>query len=343
MGRTAPSARCAPVRAVVTGGTGFLGSRIVELLLARGDEVWSLGRRHAPGLESLGARVLIADIRDREAVRRVLVGSDVLFHAAAKVGQWGPKGDFHRTNLDGTRHVLAAARAAGTPRFIHTSSPSVVGYVKDIAGGGPDLPLAAHHETPYAETKAAAERLVMAENGASFRTVILRPHLVFGPGDPHLLPRFLDRARRGILRRVGDGRNRVDLTYIDNAAWAHLDAADAVCREVCTCAGRAYFIGNGEPVLFWEWLAHLLRELGLPPARGAISVRTARLLGRVLEGLWQVGRLPGEPPITRFVAEALARSHWYDMKPAQQDLGYWPRVSMDDATGRTIAWLRSRA
>jgi nucleoside-diphosphate-sugar epimerase len=342
VGDAAMAGTGATMRALVTGGGGFLGGRITELLLARGDDVWILARRRYPAIEARGARSLVADLRDPEAVRRAVVPVDVVFHVAAKVGHWGPQPAFQAVNVDGTRHVLEAARDAGTPRLVFTSTPSVVGYAEEVEGGGPDLPFASRHESGYSETKARAEQLVVSEDSPSFRTVVLRPHLVFGPGDPHLLPRLVERARQGALRRVGNGRNRVDLTYIDNAAWAHLDAAAALARPEPPCAGHAYFISNGEPVVLWDWVDRLLRELGIPPVRSAVSLPVARLVARGLEAAWQVGRLPGEPPVTRLVAGALARSHWYDMGPAARDLGYRPRVPMDEATRRTVGWLRSR-
>jgi nucleoside-diphosphate-sugar epimerase len=331
------------VKALVTGGGGFLGSRIAELLLARGDDVWILARRRYPALEALGAKPVIADIRDQAAVRRAIVPVDVVFHVAGKVGQWGPRDAYQSVNVDGTRNVLEASRATGTPRLVYTSSPSVVGYSHDVEGGGPDLPLASRHESPYSESKAQAEQLVVGENSAAFTTVVLRPHLIFGPRDLHLLPRVMARARRGLLRRVGDGRNRVDLTYIDNAAWAHLDAADALSRSPAACAGRAYFVSNGEPVVLWEWLNRLLHALDIAPVRGAVSLGTTRLIARGLEAAWWAFRLSGEPPVTRLVASGLARSHWYDMGPAERDLGYRPRVSMEESTRRTVEWLRGHS
>lgn len=327
------------MRAVVTGGGGFLGGRIVELLCARGDDVRVVARRRYPAVEALGATGFVADVRNAAALRGAVERADVVFHVAGRTGVWGPRASFWSVNVDGTRTVLDVARRCGVPSLVFASTPSVVGYARDVENGGPELPYAAVHESAYAESKCAAEQLVLAANGPDIATVALRPHLIIGPGDNHLMPRVVRRAAQGRLRIVGDGRNRVDLTYIDNAAWAHLDAADALAREGAGCAGKAYFISNGRPVLLWEWLNQLLADLDLPPANRPVSFRTTRLAGTVLELLWRALPAGSEPPITRFLAGALARSHWYDMEPARRDLGYRVRVPMEEATRRTVRWL----
>ncbi len=323
----------------VTGGGGFLGARLVALLCARGEAVRVLGRRSYPELETLGARCIPLDIRDTAVLRAAITGSEAVFHLAAKTGYWGQRNEFWSVNVAGTRSVLEAVRGAGIPKLVYTSTPSVVGYARDVENGGPDLPYAAAHESAYAESKAQAERLVLAANDRDLATVALRPHLIIGPGDRQMLPRVVRRAARGRLRIVGDGRNRVDLTYVDNAAWAHLDAVDALAASSAPPAGRAYFISNGQPVVLWDWLNQLLVELGVPPVTRRIPLGPARAAGRAIETLWRALRLHGEPPITRFLAGALARSHWYDTGPAAGHLGYRVRVPMEEATRRTRQWL----
>lgn len=331
------------MKALVTGGGGFLGRRIVELLAERGDEVLFFARGAHPDAERCGARGLRGDLRDPAAVRRAVQGVDVVFHVAAKAGVWGPRAEYRAINVDGTRNVLAAVREAGVPRLVFTSTPSVVGYAADVENGGPDLPHAARHESHYPATKAEAERMVCAANAPGLATVALRPHLVIGPGDNNLMPRVVRRAAAGALPIVGDGGNRVDLTYIDNAAWAHLDAAEALRDHRAAPAGRAYFVSNDEPVVLWEWLGRVFGELGLRPPARRVSLGTARAVGGLMELLWTILPLPGEPRMTRFLATALARSHWYDMGPARRDLGYRVRVNMEEATRRTVAWLKAEA
>lgn len=334
------------MRALVTGGGGFIGKRIVELLVQEGHEVRFLARGRYPDVESLGATAIQADLVDAAAVSRAIAGCDVVFHVAAKFGFSGDRAAFEAINVTGTDHVLDACVANDVPRLVYTSTPSVVGFGTDHAGVR-EAPYAEVHEGLYGETKARAEQRVLDANGRELAgggrlaTVALRPHLVFGPGDPKLIPTAVERARAGRLPIVGDGTNRVDLTYIDNAAWAHLDAAAALTGPDARCAGKAYFISNGEPVALWDWFNELLPQVGAPPIRRRVSLATARRIGAVLEFLWRWLPLPGEPRMTRYMASALAMTHWYDMTPAREDFGYTVRVSMAEATRRQVEWMNA--
>jgi len=330
------------MNALVTGGGGFLGRRVVELLLERGDQVSFLARGRYPEVEALGAVGHQVDLCDREALRAVVPGHDVIFHIAAKAGYWGKYQDFHGVNVDGTRNLLDAAEDAGITRLIYTSTPSVIGYEHEAENAGQDVPYAESHLAHYPATKAEAEQMVLAANGSNLASVALRPHLIFGPGDNNLLPRVIQRAESGRLPIIGTGKNVVDMTYIDNAAWAHLDAADRLATRPADCAGRAYFISNDEPVVLWEWLNGLLEELEIAPINRRISLGMAKTVGQVLETVWSILPLSGEPRMTPFIASALARSHWYDMGPAYSDLGYRVRVPMDEATRATVAWFREQ-
>ncbi|MEZ4238321.1 MAG: NAD-dependent epimerase/dehydratase family protein [Myxococcota bacterium] len=322
---------------LVTGGGGFLGRRVVELLLERGDEVRFVARGTYPEVEALGAVGRQVDLRDAKSVRDAVRGVDVVHHVAGKAGAWGPAEEYASINVDGTRNVIAACKAEGVGRLVYTSTPSVIGYAHD-AEGIEEAPYPARWESAYGETKARAERAVLAANGEGLRTVSLRPHLVIGPRDTNLVPRVIERAKAGSLRIVGDGTNKVDLTYVDNAAGAHLDAADALRDPSAPCAGRAYFISNDEPVVLWDWVNDVLQQLGLPPVTKKVSMRTAAGLGAVMEFGHKL--LGGEPRMTRFMAVAMARSHWYSMAPAKRDLGYRIRVPLAEGTARTVAWLR---
>jgi nucleoside-diphosphate-sugar epimerase len=330
------------VKALVTGGGGFIGSRIVELLRERGDDVVFLARGRYPEVEATGARALQIDLRAEGALTPAVDGCDVVFHVAAKAGFWGSRDDYYRTNVDGTRCLLAAMREAGGGRLVYTSTPSVLGYAHDVENGGPELPHASKHQSPYPETKALAEQLVTRANGVQLATVALRPHLVFGPKDRLFLPRVVRRARQGALPQIGDGTNRVDLTYIDNAAFAHLDAYAALDGPEAPCAGKAYFVSNDEPVLLWEWFGALFDALDVPRPTRTVSLGVARLLGGAMELAHTVLPLRGEPRLTRFLVNGLARSHWYDMGPARRDLGYRVRVPMAQGLARTVLALKGR-
>ncbi len=329
------------MNALVTGGGGFLGKAIVTRLVADGHAVTVLARGAYPALEALGARLARVDLADADGVRRAAEGCDTIFHVAAKAGVWGRPAEFEATNVVGTRNVVAAARAAGVRRLVFTSSPSVVFDGADHIDAGPNLPYPSRYEAHYPRTKAEAERLALAADGPELAVVALRPHLIWGPEDPHLLPRIFARARAGRLLGVGDGTNRVSVTYIDNAAAAHLQAAEAL-RPGGPVAGRAFFVNDPTPVVLWPWLDGLLGRLGLPRARGRVPLRVARALGGLCEALWTAFPLPGEPPMTRFVATQLATSHTYDVRPAVAAFGYAPPVGPDDAMERTVAWWRAR-
>jgi nucleoside-diphosphate-sugar epimerase len=233
--------------------------------------------------------------------------------------------------------VIAACRTNGVPRLIHTSTPSVIFAGQDLAGVDESIPYPACHTAAYAATKALAEQAVIGAANAKLKTIILRPHEIWGPGDPHFVPRIIARARR--LRRIGDGRNRVDTTYIDNAAQAHLLAADAL-KANPDFSGRVYFISQGEPIPAWDMIDAILKAAGLEPVKGQVSHRLAWTAGLVFEKLFAWLRLPGEPPMTRFVADALAKSHWFDISAARRDLGYAPAVSTAEGLRRLEAWLQ---
>ena len=327
------------MRVLVTGGGGFIGRYIVEMLIRRGDQATVFCRGEYPDMRSLGARMIRGDLGDAGQVRAACADVDAVFHVAAKAGIWGPREVFERTNVTGTDNVIDACRANGVTKLVFTSSPSVVFDGRPHRGADESLPYPSHYESVYAETKARAERRILAANDAELSTTVLRPHLVFGPGDPHLLPRVLARARQGKLVRVGAGRNQVDLTFVEDAARAHLLAADCLSPGSPT-AGKAYFITQDEPVNLWSWIDALLLSLHLPPVRRAISLRAARVLGGILEVTYRGLNLAGEPRLTRFVASELALDHCYDIGRAKRDFDFQPSITMAAALERTLPDLR---
>ena len=326
------------MRVAITGGGGFLGRAILEQLLERGDQVRSIARSDYPELRELGAETARADVVDAEAIHEALRGCEAVIHTAARVGMWGPREGFERVNVEGTRHVLEACRAHRIERLVFTSSPSVTFDGRDAHNEGPETPYPERYLASYPETKAEAERLVLEANSPQLATTSLRPHLIWGPGDPHLIPRLVERARQGKLKIVGDGKNQVDITYLDNAAAAHLDALDALARpaERPNPRGKAYYISNGEPVKLWPWINGLLSALGVAPVTRRVPFEVAYLAGAACEATWRVLGRQSDPPMTRFVASQLATSHWYDMAPAKRDLGYTPRISMDQGMERLL-------
>ncbi len=328
---------------LVTGGTGFLGSHLLGRLLAAGRGVTVVSRAPRPELERRGVRVVVGALHEAAVCEEAVRGAGTVFHVAARVGVWGRHDDFYRDNVLATRALLRAAEAAGVRRFVHTSTPSVVYNGLDLAGADESLPLTRHCPSPYPLTKAIAEGEALAMTTERFRVCALRPHLIWGVGDPHLVPRILARARAGRLRIVGSGKNLVDMVHVENATDAHLLAERALGAPEASpgpAAGRAYFITNGEPVNLWDWVNELLRALGEPPVTKTISLGLAARVGAVCEGLWRVLPLKGEPPMTRFVAAELAKDHWFDIAAARRDLGYAPRVGMREGTAALVAALR---
>ncbi|MEE8218223.1 MAG: NAD-dependent epimerase/dehydratase family protein [Vicinamibacteria bacterium] len=330
------------MKALVTGGGGFLGGAIVRLLRERGDEVRSFARGAYPALEEAGVEVHRGDLGDAPAVSRAVRGMDVVFHVAALPGVWGPYEEYHRANVTGTENVLAACRGHEVRRLVFTSTPSVVHGGSDIEGGDESLPYAATFSAHYPRTKAMAERMVLAADGERLSTVALRPHLVWGPGDNHLVPRIVARGRAGRLRLIGDRPNVVDTVYVDNAADAHLAAADRLAPEA-PCAGKAYFISNGEPLPLAEITNGILAAAGLPPVTKRIPVPVAIALGGLAELVYAGLRIRSEPPLTRFVARQLSTAHWFDISAARRDLGYEPRVSIEEGLRRLAASFSTRA
>ena len=326
---------------LVTGGTGCLGRRLVERLLVEGRPLAVLARTPAPDLEARGVRFIRASLDDAAAVSAACAGIETVFHVAAKVGVWGRHRDFFRSNVLGTRALLDGCRIHGVKRLVFTSTPSVVYNGHDLSGADESLPLTTRCPSPYPLTKAIAEREVLAANSPALRTVALRPHLIWGVGDPHLIPRVLDRARAGRLRIIGSGRNRVDMVHIENAVDAHLAAERALVGS--SAGGKAYFITNGEPLVLWDWINDLLRALGEPPVTKRLSLEAASVVGALCEAMWSVLPLRAEPPMTRFVAAELAKDHWFDLAAARRDLDYVPRVSMAAGTAELGEHLKRSA
>ncbi len=330
------------MKTLVTGGGGFLGRYIVEQLLARGDDVTVFARGNYPELESIGAKLVQGDICHSAAVLHACEGKEVVFHVAAYPGVWGTWDDFYQPNVIGTQNVVAACQEQGVPYLVYTSSPSVIFDNQSHEGNNESLPYPLFYENYYSCTKALAEQVVINANGKSgLSTVTLRPHLIWGPRDSQLLPRLLAKAKAERLIQIGDGTNKVDLTYVEDAAHAHLLAADALISSKGV-AGSVYFISQDEPIMLWPWIKNLLVQLDLPPIKRQIPMRLARAVGGMMEFGYYLLRLPGEPPMTRFLASALAKSHYYDISRAKQELGYRPQFTMSESLQRTVEYLKNK-
>lgn len=327
------------MRVLVTGGGGFLGREIIEQLLARGDQVRSLARGAYPQLEQRGVECLRGDVRDAKVVEQACESCDLVIHTAAVAGIWGPWEHFHGINVLGTRNVIQGCRTRRVPRLVYTSSPSVTFDGTAQENVDESVGYARRWLCYYAQTKAQGEQEALAANGPDLATCALRPHLIWGPGDQHLIPRLIARARSGQLRRVGDGRNLIDMVYVANAAEAHLQAAE-VLAPGSPVAGKAYFITNGNPVNCWQWIDEILALAGLPPVKRWISLSAAWQVGAAFEAIYRVLRRQSEPRMTRFLAAQLGLPHYFDISAARRDFGYSPRVSKDEGMRRLAATLQ---
>jgi nucleoside-diphosphate-sugar epimerase len=323
------------VRILITGGTGFLGRRTAALALARGHQVRLLGRDFGAVGEALaaGAEAHRADLRDPAAIRRACAGMDAVIHAGALSAPWGPRTDFFAVNVGGTAAVIAGCRAGGIGRLVYVSSPSVTFAGRDVRNETEAAPYPRRFASVYSLTKKLGEDQVNAAARQNLATTIIRPKAIFGPGDRALLPRLLDATRRGRLIRVGDGRNRVDLTYVDNVAHAMLLALDAPAA-----VGQVYTITNDAHPRLWDTIGDVLRGLGLPAAPRPVPLPAALAVARIMEARARLGG--GEPLLTRYSAAILARTQTYDIAAARRDLGYAPIIPLEEGIARTIAALK---
>ena len=328
------------MRVLVTGGSSLIGAGVAAALAERGDEVVVQQRSRSDALAALDLRQELGDIRDPDAVRSAAEGCEAIVHLAAKVGVVGQWEDYRSINVDGTRNVLAAARRLGIGQVVHVSSPSVAHGGEPIIGGAAAAPVLGRRHAWYPESKAMAEIDALAAADADLGVVAVRPHLVWGPGDTQLVGRIVERARTGRLALVGGGRALVDTTYIDNAVDALVAALDAV-GPGAPCSGRAYVVSNGEPRTIRELVEGICRAAGVPFEPKTVSLRVGRSLGSVVERAWPLLGRSDEPPLTRFLAEQLGTAHWFDPRPARDDLGWMPSVSIDDGLERLAAWYAS--
>jgi nucleoside-diphosphate-sugar epimerase len=316
------------LRALVTGGGGFLGSGIVRTLLKRGNSVKTIQRNDYPQLREWGAETFQGDLTKLDDVIEASKNCDIVFHVAAKAGVWGDFDDYYQANVIATKNVLQACHTNKIKYLVYTSTPSVVFDGNNEEGINESAPYVKNFFNAYQQTKVEAEQLVINANNSELKTVSLRPHLIWGPGDPHLVPRIINRAKSGRLKLVGNKSHKVDSCYIDNAVQAHLLAADSLMSNGA-CTGKVYFIGNDEPVMMNDLINKILAAADLPPVNKRIPENIAYIVGTVLEKVYAWLKIKNEPIMTRFVAKQLSTSHWFDLSAAKRDFNYHPLISID--------------
>lgn len=326
------------MRALVTGGGGFLGAALARKLRERGDEVRVFGRGSYAELEATGIDCARGDIADYNAVKAACDDRDVVFHVAAKVGLWGRYEDFYRVNVDGTKNVLRACSEQGVRKLVFTGSPSVVFHGGDIEGVNEDIPYPDAFDSFYSQTKALSEKMALAADHDKLSTVSLRPHLIWGPGDRNLLPRVIARQKAGRLCRIGFDNKLVDTIYIDDAVSAHVLAAVQLAPR-SELSGKAYFLSAGDPRPFWEIVNLMLAAAGLGPVRKRMPKPLAYALAGACEGTWRLLGLESEPPLTKFLVDTLTTAHWFDISAAKRDLGWRPKMKIEDGMARVAHWI----
>ena len=329
------------MRILVTGGGGFLGTYIIKELLKNSSYIVTNFSRHTYShLEDIGVPTIKGDLRKKEDVERALSqGFDAIFHVAAIAGVWGKYEEYYEINYLGTKNLLEVAKDKQISKFVYTSTPSVVFNKDDLLAVGEEQSYATQFLNAYSETKTMAEKLVLQmNNGESFMTCAIRPHLIWGPGDPHLFPRVIQKGKEGKLRIVGDGENLVDIVFVENAALAHVQAFEHLKPHSPVC-GQAYFVGQERPVKLWDFINQVLSFVQVEPVIRSIDVTTAYRLGWLLEKVFKaLGINRPEPPMTRFVALNLGKSHYFSHAKAKRDFGYVPRVSIEEGLKRTFSY-----
>jgi nucleoside-diphosphate-sugar epimerase len=313
------------MKILVTGGGGFLGQYIIRELVAKGHQPVAFQRRAMPSLSAMGVEVRQGSILQIDSLRKAMNGCDAVIHTAAKAGVWGSRDEYFLPNVEGTKSVLEAMRQCGIEKLVYTSSPSVVFNGSSFDGDDESLPYGDNWLNHYPESKAVAEQAVLEWGREGHGKVIaLRPHLIWGQGDPHLLPQVIQRSKAGRLRIIGDGTNRVDTTRVENAAMAHVLAVYAL--DKASAINRPYFIGQSEPVVLWDWINQFLSALNIPPLEKHFSLKAAYAIGILSEWLWKALGRHTIPPMTRFIAVEMAKSHCYSIAAARHELGYKPEA-----------------
>jgi nucleoside-diphosphate-sugar epimerase len=320
--------------AFVTGGSGFIGGRLIERLVGEGKSVRALAR--SEGSESrvaeLGAVPVRGDLGDRASLAAGAAGAEVAFHLAAHLGEWGPWEEFEKGNLEGTQNALAACADAGVRRFVHCGTEAALMAGDPLVGVDETTPLRPDSRAPYPATKAKAELAVRAANRDGFETVALRPRFVWGKGDTTLLPELIATIEAGKFAWIGGGRNVTDTTHVDNVVEGMLLASEK------GQPGDAYFVTDGKPIVFREFVTAMLETQGVEPPNRSLPAWTAAPLARVAETAWKLLPLSGDPPMTSFRSWLLTQECTIDISKARDELGYAPIVSHEQGLAELRGW-----
>lgn len=328
------------MKALVTGGTGFLGHALARRLLREGWDVTAAGRNEAVGrtLEAEGARFARLDLADEAGMVAACAGQDVVFHSGALSSPWGPYDAFYKANVTGTRHVIQGCRAHGVGRLVHVSTPSLYFDFRDREGIREDEPLPAKGVNAYAETKRWAEMEVDKAFAAGLPTITIRPRALFGPGDTTILPRLIRANQDGRMPLFDGGRARIDITYVENVVDALM-----LCQKAPDSAlGRKFNITNGEPMAVGDMLTRLFDRLGMPYAPKPMSFEAGMAIATTLEFVANTFQGGKEPVLNRYSVGLLSKSQTLDITQAREVLGYSPRVGIDEGLEHFVSWWKEQ-
>jgi nucleoside-diphosphate-sugar epimerase len=325
------------MKILVTGGGGFLGKAIIKQLLEKGHDVYSFSRSAYPELEEMGVTCRRGDLSKYEDVRAALEGMEAVFHVAALAGVWGAYEDYYNTNFVGTKNIVDAAKELGVTKIVHTSSPSTILDNDKLSGVGEEIPYPKKFSNHYAKTKAMAEQYVLKNHeDGKLHTVALRPHLIWGPGDPHIFPRIFEKRKKNLLKIVGDGKNQVDIIYVDNAARGHIQAFEKLGAN-SPVGGKVYFLGQNEPVYLWDFINEVLKRGGMQPVHKKVPFKVVYAVGFILEVIYRTFGIKAEPPMTRFVCNQMGKDHYFSHKAAKDDFGYDAPITTQEGLDRVFS------
>jgi nucleoside-diphosphate-sugar epimerase len=320
-------------KAFVTGGSGFIGGALIERLRSESWDVRALARSEgsAERVRERGAEPVSGDLDDHDSLRAGAEGSDTTFHAAAALGDWGAPAEFERVNVGGTANVIAACRAARVRRLVHVGTEAALMAGEPLVNVNEDAPLRPDSPALYSATKAKAELRVRAANRDGLETVVIRPRFVWGRGDTTLLPTLTATVRSGRFRWIGGGTHLTATTHVDNTVeglWLGATKAPA---------GGVWFVTDGEPVVFRQFVSRMLETQGVTPPEGSLSPAVARVAAPVSETLWRLVGRGGQPPITRFATWISSQECTIDISRAERDLGYEPVKTREEGLAELAA------
>lgn len=325
------------MKALVTGATGFLGGALTRRLHNMGWDVTALGRNSfkLDELESEGIDTLQLDITKKDELIDACKNQEIVFHCAAFPSPWGNFEKFYQANVIGTRNVIRGCEEHKVKRLVYVSTPSLY-FGHSSRMNVQETDVLPEPISNYAATKILAEQEVDEAFARGLPTITIRPRGIFGPGDTVISPRLIPRLQSGRLPIIGDGENVVDLTYVENV----VDALILCVESPTDTLGKKYNISNGEPIKLWEWLKKICDELGFQFPKIKISYPVAHGLAAVLEAACTIIPTHPEPPLTRMAVNMIANNTTLDISAARNELGYQPKVSVDEGFNLFMKWWK---